>query len=86
MNVYLQKTLKMAVAHLLAATALKTVGIVGSTVWIIPLILASLTYLNYNKLDPESPVYNQKTLYKEYDFVVVGGGSAGAVVRKRYEQ
>ncbi|KAH1018844.1 hypothetical protein HUJ05_006535 [Dendroctonus ponderosae] len=82
----IRKPLKMAVAHLLAATALKTVGIVGSTVWIIPLILASLTYLNYNKLDPESPVYNQKTLYKEYDFVIVGGGSAGAVVASRLSE
>ncbi|KAF7268450.1 hypothetical protein GWI33_018428 [Rhynchophorus ferrugineus] len=70
----------MAIAHILASTALKSVGIIGSTLWIIPLILASLTYIHYDKLDPESPVINQKTLYKEYDFVVVGGGSAGAVV------
>lgn len=70
----------MAVGHILAATALKTIGIIGSSLWIIPLILASLTFVQYNKLDPEAPIINQKTLYKEYDFVVVGGGSAGAVV------
>lgn len=54
---------------LLVSTAIKTIGIVGSTLWVIPLILAGLSYWNYNQLDPESPVVDRRSLYKEYDFV-----------------
>ncbi|XP_019869160.2 glucose dehydrogenase [FAD, quinone]-like [Aethina tumida] len=76
----------MVVETLLVSTAVKTVGIVGSTLWLIPLIFTGLTYWNYNNLDPEAPVVNQKTLFREYDFIVVGGGSAGAVVASRLSE
>lgn len=71
----------MAVQVLLASTALKTVSVTG--LWLIPLLLGALTYHNYNSYDPEAKILDKEQPLKEYDFVVVGGGSAGAVVASR---
>ncbi|XP_046815226.1 glucose dehydrogenase [FAD, quinone]-like [Vespa crabro] len=50
---------------------------------IIPILISALTYFNYYLMDPENQPRVTKNLLKEYDFVVVGGGSAGSVVVNR---
>jgi choline dehydrogenase-like flavoprotein len=77
----------MLLSIIAATAALKTaIGVVGTSLWLIPLLIAGVAYYRYDNLDPESRPIDRYPLYKEYDFVVIGGGSAGAVVANRLSE
>lgn len=64
-----------------AATALGGAAVTSQVAWFIPMLVGAIAFFQYEMMDPESRAADTETdeLMSEYDFIIVGSGSAGKI-------
>lgn len=70
-----------AIAAVPAALAGAAASAASHLAVFMPALIAAIAYFQYDLMDPESRPIDLTTefLYDEYDFIVVGAGSAGTI-------
>ncbi|KAL7643225.1 UNVERIFIED_CONTAM: hypothetical protein RMT77_006516 [Armadillidium vulgare] len=58
----------------------------GPAFWFLPALVMALIYYRYVDDNLEGHPPDRKMLFKEYDFIIVGAGSAGSVVANRLSE
>lgn len=54
-------------------------GAASQVAWFLPVLMAAIAYFHFEVNDPESRIIDQpaELFLTEYDFIIVGAGSAG---------
>lgn len=57
-------------------------GAASQVAWFLPVLVAAIAYFHYEINDPESRIIDQpgELIFADYDFIIVGAGSAGEYV------